>query len=70
MTTSTTTTSKCPFTKANAMKWVTFIITLLHIPTGVYFITKGWMTHNEWMSTAGMYQVLMSVYMYLYLSSV
>ena len=44
-------------------------IILLNVPIGIYFGLKGVVKSNDWMATAGIFQILMGTYMYLYLSS-
>ena len=44
------------------------VIILINIPFGIYFGFKGIVTNNDWMSTAGTFQVLTGTYMYLFLT--
>jgi len=46
------------------------VIILLNIPVGIYFLLKGIVVSNDWMSTAGLFQVLLGTYMYLYFSEI
>ena len=50
-----------------AVKWLGTFLILVNIPFGFYHMLRGIVVHNDWQSTAGMYEVLMGTYMYLWL---